>query len=211
MSAESVTKSIQMLKGILDGKTYVAIAQESGLSRSAVEQRVKALARELQTVVGVVQVDEDDMPTVQGMRARKDNYLEALEHYHPQRVVNARKGPRALTSEDIERAVAMIRQHSKCSNRDVALLLVLFATAAKPWRSQGSKYGDYLTADGSVREESVMRADAAINGQERPLFFASTTVVAATGRLFGRKGAARAGHQEPGRSIEGLIRTAGCF
>jgi uncharacterized protein YerC len=49
MSVESVAKSIQMLKGILDGKTYVAIARDSGLSRSAVEQRVKALARELQT------------------------------------------------------------------------------------------------------------------------------------------------------------------
>jgi uncharacterized protein YerC len=52
MRVESVAKSIQMLKGILDGKTYLAVAQESGLSRSAVEQRVKALARDLQTVVG---------------------------------------------------------------------------------------------------------------------------------------------------------------
>jgi hypothetical protein len=46
MRTESVAKSTQMLKGILDGKTYVAVAQESGLSRSAVEQRVKALARD---------------------------------------------------------------------------------------------------------------------------------------------------------------------
>ena len=46
MRTESVAKSIQMLKGILDGKTYVAVAQESGLSRSAVEQRVKALAHD---------------------------------------------------------------------------------------------------------------------------------------------------------------------
>jgi hypothetical protein len=46
MRTESVAKWIQMLKGILDGKTYVAVAQESGLSRSAVEQRVKALARD---------------------------------------------------------------------------------------------------------------------------------------------------------------------
>ena len=44
MRAESVAKSIKMLKGILDGKTYVAVAQECGLSRSGVEQRVKALA-----------------------------------------------------------------------------------------------------------------------------------------------------------------------
>jgi hypothetical protein len=45
MRVESVAKSIQMLKGILDGKTYLAMPRESGLSRSAVEQRVKALAR----------------------------------------------------------------------------------------------------------------------------------------------------------------------
>jgi integrase len=175
MSAESVAKSIQMLKGILGGKTYVAIGQECGLSRSAVEQRVKALARDLQTVVGVVQVDEDDVPTARGMRARKDNYLEALEHYHPQHVVNAREGPRVLTSDDIEHAVAMTRQRSKCGNRDVALLLILFATAAKPLEIARLEVRDYLTADGSVREESLMRAEVAINGQES--FFASTTLV----------------------------------
>ena len=49
MRVESVGKSIQMLKGILDGKAYLAVAQEFALSRSAVEQRVKALARDLQT------------------------------------------------------------------------------------------------------------------------------------------------------------------
>jgi integrase len=168
-----------MLKEILDGRTYVAVAQESGLSRSAVEQRVKALARALQTVVGVEWVEEDELPTVKGMRARKDNYLEALEHYRPQHVVEAGKGSRALTSEEIEHAVAMTRQHSNCRDRDVALLLVLFATAAKPLEIARLEVRDYLAKDGSVREESVMRADAAINGKERPLFFASTKAVAA--------------------------------
>src|SRR5207249_11824316 len=38
---------------------------------------------------------------------------------------------------------------------------------------------DHLNEDGAVREESVMRAAVAINGKERPLFFASTKVVAA--------------------------------
>ena len=109
MRAESVAKSIKMLKGILDGKTYVVVAQESGLSRSAVEQRVKALARDLETVVGVEWVDEEEVATVKAMRARKDNYLEALEHYRPQRVVNAVKGS-PLTREDIERAVVMTRR-----------------------------------------------------------------------------------------------------
>src|SRR5438105_12097398 len=179
MTAESVDRSIQMLKGILDGKTYLAVAQESGLSRSAVEQRVKALARDLQAVVGVECVDEDEVPTVKGMRARKDNYFEALEHYRPQRVLNAGKMYRALTSQDIEHAVAVTRQHSNCRNRDVALLLVLFATAAKPLEIARFEVRDYLNEEGAVREESVMRAAVAINGKERPLFFASTKVVAA--------------------------------
>ena len=179
MRTESLAKSIQMLKGILDGKTYLAVAQESGLCRSAVEQRVKALARDLQAVVGVESVDEDEVPTIKGMRARKDNYLEALEHYQPQRVGNAGKGARALTSADVEHAVAMTRQHSNCRNRDVALLLVLFATAAKPLEIARLEVGDYLTEEGSVREASVMRADAAINGKARPLFFASPKVIAA--------------------------------
>ena len=179
MRAKSVAKSIQMLKGILGGKTYVAIAQESGLSRSAVEQRVKALARDLQTVVGVEWVDADEVPTLQRIRARKDNYLEALDHYDPQRVVNAPKGSRALTDQDIVRAAAVIRQHSNCRKRDTALLLVLFSTAAKPLEIARLEVSDYLNEDGSVREASVLRANAAINGKERPLFFASTKVVAA--------------------------------
>jgi integrase len=86
---------------------------------------------------------------------------------------------RALTDQGIERAVAVIRQHSKCKRRDRALLLVLLSTAAKPLEIARLLVGDYLTEEGLVREESVMRADAAINGTERPLFFASTKVVAA--------------------------------
>ena len=179
MRAESVAKSIQMLKGVLDGKTYVAIARESGLSRSAVEQRVKALARDLETVVGVERVDEYAAPTVNAMRARKDDYLEALEHYHPQLAADTGKRPRALKDQDIERAVVMIRQHSNCRKRDTALLLTLCSTAAKPLEIARLLVRDYLTADGRVREESVMRADAAINGKTRPLFFVSTKVVAA--------------------------------
>lgn len=179
MKAESLSRSIQMLKAILDGKTYMSVALESGLSRSAVEQRVKALARDLETVVGVESVDDGEVVTVKAMRARKDNYLEALEHYRPQRVADARKGTPAFTDENIERALAVIRQQSNCRNRDAALLLVLLSTAAKPLEIARLEVGDYLAEDGSVREESVLRAGAAINGKERPLFFASPKVIAA--------------------------------
>jgi hypothetical protein len=58
------------------------------------------------------------------------------------------------------------------------LLLVLISTAAKPLAIARLEVSDYLSADGSVREASVLRAHAAINGKERPLFFASAKVVA---------------------------------
>lgn len=179
METESVAKSIKMLKAVLNGKTYQAVAQDSGLTRSAVEQRVKALARDLQTVVGVESVDEDEVPTAKGMRARKDNYLEALEHYCPDTHGKAGKRLRAFSSEQIDRAVAMTKRRGSCRNRDVALLLVLFSTAAKPLEIARLRIRDYLAEDGSVREESLLPADAAINGKGRPLFFASAKVVAA--------------------------------
>ncbi|MEP7346574.1 MAG: site-specific integrase, partial [Gemmatimonadaceae bacterium] len=175
--AESLARSSKMLKAVLDGATYQAVAQASGITRSAVEQRVKKLAHDLQKIVGVECVPEDENPSTQDLRVRKDNYLEALEHYRPQQV--AGKGPRALAHQDIEHAVAMIWRHGHCRNRNVALLLVLFATAAKPLEIARLEVRDYLTQDGSVREESVLRADAAINGRPRPLFFASTRLVAA--------------------------------
>jgi len=179
MKAESVAKSIQMLKAVLDGKTYDAVARESRLSRSAVEQRVKALARDVQRIVGVEYVDEDEVPTLIGMRARKDSYLEALAHFQPQRALSARKKRRALTDEDIHHALTMTCRRGNCRKRDVALLLVLFATAAKPLEIARLEVADYLNEDGSVREESVLRAQAAVNGYARPLFFASRKVIAA--------------------------------
>jgi integrase len=127
----------------------------------------------------VERVNEDDALSVKAMRARKANYLEALEHYQPQRVAVTGKRPRALKDQEIERAVTMIRQHSNCRKRDTALLLALLSTAAKPLEIARLLVCDYLTGDGQVREESVMRADAAINGKRRPLFFASAKVVAA--------------------------------
>jgi hypothetical protein len=58
--------------------------------------------------------------------------------------------------------------------------------------------GDYLTEEGLVREESVMRADAAINCRERPLFFASRKVVAAVDAYLEER--ARRGHGTKSRT-----------
>jgi len=178
MSPESLLRSIEMFKSVLDGGTYAMIAQESGLTRAAVQRRVKTLARELQKVVGVEGVNENELPDAEFMRTRKTHYLEALEHYRPQTAARTNAKQNTLSDGDLDRALSMISQHSKHKSRDAALLLVLFATAAKPLEIARLEVRDYLNEDGSVREESVLRAEAAVTGKERPLFFASKKAIA---------------------------------
>ena len=179
MTAKSMVKSIQMLKAVLNGQTYDAVAKTSKMTRSAVEQRVKALARDLQTVVGVEGLDEEDMPTVLTMRKMRDSYLEALEHYQPERAKRMRTRKTTVTEQEIDLAIDKTRQMSNCRNRDIALLLVLFSTAAKPLEIARLEVRDYLHDDGSIREESMMRPEVAIGGATRPLFFASAKANAA--------------------------------
>jgi integrase len=93
----------------------------------------------------------------------------------------------------MERAVAMTRQRSRCRNRDLALLLVLFSTGARPLEIARLEVRDYLAKDGSVREESMLPAQAAINGKERPLFFVSPKVIAAVDAYLEER--ARRGHR----------------
>lgn len=179
MKKASAVKSVEMFKAVLNGATYEAVAKTYGMTRSAVEQRVKALARDLQAIVGVDGVDESEVPAVVNMRAWKDSYLEALAHYQPECAIelHGRNGP--VTEREIELAVDRTRQTSSCGARDVALLLTLFATGAKPLEIARLEVRDYLHENGSIREDSVLRAEAAINGETRPLFFASAKANAA--------------------------------
>lgn len=178
MKTTSVAKSIEMFKAVLDGRTYEAVAQSAGLTRSAVEQRVKALARDLQTIVGVEGVDDHDLLTIASLRAAKHSYLEALDHYQPERAGQRRRNG-TVSEQEIDLLVERTRLTSNCSHRDVALLLTLFATGAKPLEIARLEVRDYLYENGSVREDSVLRADVAVNGRARPLYFASAKANAA--------------------------------
>lgn len=179
MNDDAVAKSMAMLTAFLSGATYTLIARQAGITSSAVEQKIKALARDLQRVVGVVDVAEDDVPTAAFLRLHKDSYLEALEHYRPAQARRVRKNGGIVTDQEIGQLVQKTWETSNCRQRDVALLLILFSTAARPLEIARLEVRDYLHADGTVREESVMRADAAIGGRARPLYFASAKTNAA--------------------------------
>ena len=68
-----------------------------------------------------------------------------------------------MTRADFEHVVAMTRRHSNCKNRDVALLLVLFATAAKPLEIARLKVGDIVLV--RVHGHEYLHLIKAIQGQ----------------------------------------------
>lgn len=79
------THSRQLLLEVLDGAGFTKVARGAGLKREYVERSLRRLARSLQTVVGVLEVEEWANPTLALLHRHRANYLEALEHYHPAR------------------------------------------------------------------------------------------------------------------------------
>ncbi|MDB5924113.1 MAG: hypothetical protein JWN13_3049 [Betaproteobacteria bacterium] len=172
MESKSVLISIAMLRDVIAGKTYEAVARQYGVSRSAVERRIKTLAVKLAREVGVEGLKEGAAIHVQKLRSFRLAIVVALERYRPE-ISREGRVRRILSDDDIRRAVQNTRTRSACPVRDVALLYVLLTNGARPLEIARLEVRDYLYADGSVREQSVIRAEVAINQRPRPLFFTS--------------------------------------
>jgi integrase len=172
MEANSTLISIAMLREVIAGKTYDAVARQHGVSRSAVERRIKTVAVKLSREVGIEGLQEGAAIHVQKLRSFSRAIVAALERYEPD-IPREKRVRRILTDDDIRRAVQHTRTRSPCPTRDVALLYVLLTNGARPLEIARLEVRDYLHADGTVREQSVIRADVAINQKARPLFFTS--------------------------------------
>jgi integrase len=172
MEADSILKSLAMLKDVVAGKSYDVIAAEHGVTRTAVERRVKAMAMSLNRDVGIEGINRDAVVSVQRLRRSGPEVLAAIERYAPTKLRDPRVA-RILTDQEIELAASRTRTRSACPCRDVALLYMLLSTGARPLEIARLEVRDYLSADGGVREESLMREEVATSGKRRPLFFAS--------------------------------------
>lgn len=169
----NAVQSVAMLRAVLEGRTYEAVGGEFGISRSAVERRVKRIAARLSKQVGIAGLSEASAAFVWRLRRKREEILAALEGFEPQR--GDRVSPaRVVSEEEIAQAVNRIRGRSAQPSRDVALFYMLFATGARPLEVARLELRDYLQADGTVRRESEFRAEVAINGKTRPLYFASS-------------------------------------
>jgi hypothetical protein len=168
-----------MLRALIAGASCERIAEDHGITKSAVSQRVRALANDLQQIVGVMDVDENESPTAALIRHHGDAYLEALEHFVPDAASTWRGQVIELATCRLAQHLTKIARHSRCVERDSALLLILFSTAAKPLEIAQLEVRDYLNEFGAVRQQSNMRADIAVNGKERPLLFCDPALIAA--------------------------------
>ena len=90
-----------------------------------------------------------------------------------------RKRITLLEPDEVAAGANRVRLRSENANRGVALIYVLFCTGAKPIEIARLEVRDYLNSDGSIRERSEMRAETAVNGRSRPLFFTSSRACAA--------------------------------
>lgn len=187
MEQESALTSIAMLKAVIAGKTYDTVAAEHGVTRTAVERRIKALALKLSREVGIDGLNEDGLAFVQRLRNRHAAIHAALERYTPKVTPEKRVG-RILTDDDIATLVQRTKARSSCPHRDVALLYVLFSTGARPLEIARLEVRDYLNQDGTAREESVMREEVAVNHKARPLFFVSTRAQEALDHYLAERG-----------------------
>jgi integrase len=168
----SAMQAVAMLRAVIDGRTYESVAADFGITRTAVERRVKAVATRLCREVGIEGMNDGAAAFVRRLRERREAVQRALERFQPV-ACQVPKGYRVVTSEEIARAVVRIRGRSAQPTRDVALFYMLFVTGARPLEIARLRISDYLQADGSVRRESEMPASASISGRARPLYFAS--------------------------------------
>lgn len=75
---ESTQRSIAMLRAVVSGETYEAVADHFGLSRTAVERRIKAIAVQLTKVVGIDGLKEEGAAFVRRLRLHRDGITAAL-------------------------------------------------------------------------------------------------------------------------------------
>lgn len=170
---ETAAQSIGMLKAVISGETYAAVAFRFGKSRTAVERRIKMVAAQLSKTVGIHGLNEEGAAFVRRLRLHQEAILVALDVFEPKLFCGSRE-IRILSSAEITQAVLRIKGRSSRPWHDIALFYVLFATGARPLEIARLAVRDYLEADGSVRRESHMRAEVAITGKIRPLHFSST-------------------------------------
>lgn len=165
--------SVAMLRAVVQGETYDTVATARGVTRTAVERRIKVVAVRLAGKAAIEGLNAEAAGFVRRLRLHRDAVLGALDALTPPDADSARTIA-ILSDAEIALGAQRIRARSRRPLEDVALYYVLFATAARPLEIARLQVRDYMAADGAVRVCSELRPEVTITGRPRPLLFAST-------------------------------------
>lgn len=178
MHSESTRLSIAVLRAVLAGETYDIVAATYGLTRTAIEHRVKRLAKALQRQVGIQGLNPEATGYVHKLRAFRAEVEAALIRFEAGEIAPAAP-PLVLSDKDVRTMIHRAGLRSPTALRDMALIHIVLATGARPLEVARLEIGDYLNPDGTVRFVSEMRASVSVNRKARPLFFRSASAVKA--------------------------------
>lgn len=182
----NAVRSIEMLRSVVDGATYEVVAAQCGVTRTAIERRIKAVALQLCRHVGIEGLNADAAGCVQRLRDRRVVILAALDGFE-QAAASGPRSNRVVSNEEIALGAQRIRARSCRPWHDQALFLLLFATGARPLEIARLEVRDYLGPDGNVRNASELRAEAANCGRACPLYFTSARLNAALDRYLAER------------------------
>lgn len=192
----STAASIAMLQAVLDDATYEAVAERFGITRTAVERRIKAIALQLSRQGAIPGLNAEAAGFVRRLRQHREEILAALADFTL--AAPATRAARLVGADEIAQAARRIQARSPWPWHDLALFYLLFATGARPLEIARLEVRDYLAADGSVRRHSQLRAETAITGKARPLFFVSAHLDAALDHYFDERRRRSLGLGDPG-------------
>lgn len=178
MHSESTRLSVAILKAVLAGETYDVAAATYGLTRTAIEHRVKRLARLLQRQVGIKGLNLEATGYVHKLRAFRVEVEAAIARFEAGETAPAAP-PQVLSDKDVRTMIHRAGLRSPTALRDMALIHIVLATGARPLEVARLEIADYLDPDGTVRSCSEMRATVSVNRKARPLFFRSAPAVRA--------------------------------
>jgi integrase len=178
MLSDSTRLSIAVLKAVLAGETYDVVAATYGLTRTAIEHRVKRLAKLLQRQVGIQGLNPEATGYVHKLRAFRGQVEAAIVRFEAGETAPIAP-PLVLSDKDVRTMIYRAGQRSPTALRDMALIHVVLATGARPLEVARLEIVDYLNFDGSVRSCSEMRASVSVNRKVRPLFFRCAPAVKA--------------------------------
>lgn len=164
--------SVDMLIAIVNGQTYESVALKFGVTRTAVERRIKDVAVALSKTAQVDGLNEEGAAFVRRLRLHREAILAALPGFERAARRSARAN-RIPSQQEIQQAGRRIKARSSRPAHDLALFYLLFATGARPLEIARLEVGDYLHADGGVRRVSEIRDEVSISGRRRDVYFSS--------------------------------------